>query len=214
MPLLHRALQHRSPPDVILCLVDENDDILQIKSSKDGKLPLHCALEYHASVEVIRHFMDRWGPALRMTDAEGMLPLHFAVRHEAPVEAIQYVMGKWEQPALRHDDSTGRLPLHLAAEHATLDVVSVLAHAYPPALERKDCAGRLPLHVAAQCRALEVVEFLVGVSFHALQERTSDGLLPVQVAAARYDAKLDVIYFLARAGPEALGRSAVPKKAP
>jgi hypothetical protein len=45
----------------------------------------------------------------------------------------------------------------------------------------------------------------------ALQGRSSEGLLPLHVAA-QFDAPLDVIYFLARAGPRAVGDNRLPVK--
>jgi hypothetical protein len=159
----------------------------------------------------------------------GRLPLHLAAdRYVAVVEVVQ-LLAEMRPESLGVKDCTTRPSAGTAARPCTCRGASGsrTRRAPPRGDERRtssgapggpvarfDCTGRLPLHVAAQCRALEGVGFLVGVSFHALQERTSDGPLPGQVAAARYDAKLDVFYFLARARPEALGRSAVPKKAP
>jgi hypothetical protein len=63
--------------------------------------------------------------------------------------------------------------------------------------------GLLPLHVPAKNRPLEFVRSLFEMCPRAVQETSSDGFLPLDIAA-KADAPLDVIYFLARSWPRAI----------
>jgi ankyrin repeat protein len=137
-------------------------------------------------------------------DRDGLLPLHHAVQHQVSPEVVQYLIRACPL-SVQTKRNGGILPLHWAALWgAPTEVLESLADAYPQALMEKSDDGYLPLHLAAPASSLERVKYVVGLCPGALQERKNDGFLPVHFAA-QYDAPLEVLYFLLRTWPKAVG---------
>ena len=100
----------------------------------------------------------------------------------------------------------------MAVLHNSLEAVQLLALRHPPALQQPTSGGRLPLHSAATSWSADHLLPLAGAGplapYVPLDEGTArletpKGFLPLHVAAL-HEASLDVVYFLARAWPEAM----------
>jgi hypothetical protein len=81
-----------------------------------------------------------------------------------------------------------------------IETVQVIAAAYPEALMERKTTGSFRFTLAKN----RTLEFLFEMCPRAVQATSSDGFLPLDVAAMA-DAPLDVIFFLARSWPRALG---------
>jgi hypothetical protein len=125
--------------------------------------------------------------------------LHHAARFETvPAEVIQYSVDKFVE------EGSGWTASAPVVRVMTIETVQVLAAAYQEALMESENDGLLPHHVAAKKRTLEFVQKLFEMCPGAVQAMSSDGFLPLD-GAAMADAPLDVMYFLARSWPRALG---------
>jgi ankyrin repeat protein len=122
----------------------------------DVSLPIHLAVSYGASLEVVEFLVDQCPRALKERTSTGALPLHLAAAF-APLQVVQVLSDQ----ALKERDADVWLPLHVAAVFvAPLQVVQFILDRYPQALSKADDCGLLPLHVAAKASELEVVKLL------------------------------------------------------
>ncbi len=80
-----------------------------------GNLPLHCACEYNAPVEVFVALLTTYPEAAQEKNAIGQLPLHLACESKAPVEVITALLTSYPEAA-REKDARGQLPLPVACE--------------------------------------------------------------------------------------------------
>jgi ankyrin repeat protein len=159
-----------------------------------------------STLEVNQIVANEWEQGLLEMDKNGRLPLHLVVtgREKVPIGVVQFLVDKCPR-SLQVRTKYGWLPLHSAvACEKPLEVVKVLARKDPRVLTEKTDEGLVPLHVAAQYRSLELVHFLFEACPLAVQVRAQDGSLPVHTAA-QSGAPLEVIYFLARSWPRAVG---------
>jgi len=79
-----------------------------------GRLPLHYAVRYNASVTVIKRMMTVYAAALQQKDNHGRLPLHYAAMESMSPEVVEVILAG-NPDALQQKDNGGNLPADLAA---------------------------------------------------------------------------------------------------
>ena len=92
--------------------VQECPDVCKEKDSK-GCLPLHCACDTIAPLNVIQLLVEAWPDAVKEKDHDGDLPLHCACFKNASPDVIQCLVEKWPQSIHAMNDS-GSTPLAYA----------------------------------------------------------------------------------------------------
>jgi ankyrin repeat protein len=168
----------------------------------EGRSTLHEALARElSSLELVRWLVELHPELLDRTDPNGRLPLHTAAVSNQPRGVVALVAERLPQAAARKDRS-GSLPLHLAR---SLEVVEVLVNILPESVDVRDQWGALPLHnaVARRDASLDAVRFLVEDRPPSVEPVDGAGMRPLHVAA-KCDAPLDVLFFLASKDPESI----------
>jgi hypothetical protein len=129
---------------------------------KYGDLPLHLALEKHASDDVIKMLLIAYLNAAQLQNKYGNLPFDIALKHKASDDVIKMILIAYPKAA-QVQNNTGWLPLHYALKYnASNDVIEMLLHTYPQAARVKDNTGTLPLSIAKSCHASDdVIKMLI-----------------------------------------------------
>mmetsp|Transcript_57 Transcript_57/g.86 ORF Transcript_57/g.86 Transcript_57/m.86 type:complete len:377 (-) Transcript_57:246-1376(-) len=214
---LYQALQLGLPYDVIDALSSPaimkstmNDNVF---CCTGPRAPLHYAIKYNASFDVIELLLHKDPDAARV---KGWTPLHEACESNASVEMVRYLLEIWPNAA-RERVGDGYTPLCYAInQNASIDVIEMLLEVCPDAV-RYPLAGFLndeyfdayyynssddtALHMA--CRqsdvSLEVVSALLSIWPDAVFHKNinSDyGETPLHVACANKNATLEVVQVL------------------
>ncbi|KAG1674224.1 hypothetical protein FOA52_013844 [Chlamydomonas sp. UWO 241] len=161
---LHRALISKKGAQTVLALLERCPDTAQV-ADRAGRLPLHAAACYNASLKVINALLlahkdgakEKQKGLLLVAHREGAakldkyhsLPLHFAARCRAPKEVVNTLLAA-HPDGVRQKTKIGRLPLHFAAANkAPFEVVAVLLQSYPSGAKMLTGTQKLPLHLAA-----------------------------------------------------------------
>jgi len=112
---------------------------------KYGNMPLHYALYYKASDNVIKSIFNANREATKVQNNNGMLPLHFALYREASNEIIKMIyIANCEATKVQNND--GWFPLHCALYRvASPAVIKMLFEAYPEAITVHGKHGELPI---------------------------------------------------------------------
>jgi len=183
----------------------QNIDLDNVKNKdKDGKLPLHLALENKATFEVISALLAAYPEAVKEKDKYGRFPLHSAAENKATFEVISALLTAYPEAAKEKDDD-GKLPLHHAVvSEAMFEVISALLTAYPEAVKEKDKDGSLPFCYAVVSEAtVEVISALLTAYPEAAKEKASYlRMLPLHLALEN-KATFEFIFALLTAYPGA-----------
>ena len=142
--------------------------ILKGTTNAADKIPLHLALKFGASIEVLNALITINPSLLLEKNEEGCTPLHyvFLISSEIPptlgiVKALLTTPG---ENATRVKDSLDRLPLHIAAERAAdTPILELIIEAYADGCYRKNRDGDLPIHLIVRSgkATLSSVEMLL-----------------------------------------------------
>jgi len=94
------------PRHVILALASANPDVLRTKDSL-GRLPLHYAARYGASLEILTTILSLYPQGACVTSDEGAVPLMLACLHGDSVEKVVALLEAYPEAANndRRDDS-------------------------------------------------------------------------------------------------------------
>ena len=96
-----------------------------------GELPIHLAVQYSRSAEVVALLLERGGvEQLRAEDINGGLPIHYAAAFSRSAEVVALLVrsGAWQVAA---KSRYGRTPLALAEQRSRLEAIKALLR--PPA---------------------------------------------------------------------------------
>jgi Ankyrin repeat len=182
---------------------DNNHNANAVEASLGALLE---ALAQYQPLATIRDIVEKHPKVLMAKDARGCTPLHCAAHEgdDIPWDVMEYLVQQCPE-AMRESSALGKLPLDVATERAdTVQMVQLLANAFPHALDARDHEGNTPLHTACAYEVpVEVVVFLALKGPRSLLERNALGYLPLHIAAER-DLPLAVIRFLMAEGSQAL----------
>jgi len=180
---LHNAISNHRPFSDIMTILHKNPD--SVRHTMDGYiLPIHMAVMYSASIEVIRMLILRYPEGVRIP-CVGYLALHEALRNNLPFDTISLLLSSYPESAQSLTDN-GETPLHFAAlycdDHRTLSLILSL---YPDAVSKADVQGTLPLHNTAFNPNIPIISvaYLIHVYSEAVVHQDSDGNTPLHLMA-------------------------------
>uniref|UniRef100_A0A7S4S0K3 Ankyrin repeat protein n=1 Tax=Ditylum brightwellii TaxID=49249 RepID=A0A7S4S0K3_9STRA len=206
---LYQALQLGLPYDVIDALSSPaimkstmNDNVF---CCTGPRAPLHYAIKYNASFDVIELLLHKDPDAARV---KGWTPLHEACESNASVEMVRYLLEIWPNAA-RERVGDGYTPLCYAInQNASIDVIEMLLEVYPDAAryplaelddEYYDGDDDTALHMACNKNSisLEVVSALLSIWPDAVcHKNINNGETPLHRACANENATLEVVQVL------------------
>lgn len=151
------CMRSKTSLDVIKILVSANPDVCRQPNLYDGSLPLHLAILFHLSPEVIHYLLDKNPRAVQRPDKLGNLPLHLACTAKAPFEVVIPILQTWPMAAQRLN-LEGKCPLHCACTATPLqeeessgdfayEVIWGLLEAWPDAVIQRDRKGDTPYDI-------------------------------------------------------------------
>eukprot|EP00984_Skeletonema_dohrnii_P009007 scaffold3378_cov82-Skeletonema_dohrnii-CCMP3373.AAC.1 len=164
------------------------------------KVPLHIAIVYRASDDVILFLLEACPQAAAAKDTFGFLPLRHAINSEDTMcseEVIAALINAHPGAASERDSRTGNLPLHDAVnKNASEGIILSLIKAYPQAaFEMKD--GRLLVEIYLERKASD--DFMREICKVCVRV---DGLLPLGVVLTKRSSD-DIVLAVLEAYPEA-----------
>jgi len=123
-----------------------------LEKDASNSVPLHLALKYGASVEVLNALIEANPSSLLTKDEQGCTPLHyvFLISDEIipTLSVVRTLLTTPGENAARIKDSVDRLPLHIAAQIGANDaILELLLDANADGCYRKNRDGDLPIHL-------------------------------------------------------------------
>jgi ankyrin repeat protein len=130
---LHLALSaYKAKEECLQLLIDSYSESTTIKT-KQGKMTLHCALEFRSPLPIIKSLIEKNDKALREC-YRGRLPLHIACEEKNPIENVRAVYEAYPEAAA-FKGYEGMMPIHLCiSSKVSQEIVSLLVHAHPEGL--------------------------------------------------------------------------------
>lgn len=125
--------------------------------SAGGMLPMHCATENKASLEIVKLLHATYDYGIRDKGKDLKTPLHLAVSNKAPLEVVEYILACCPEVS-EFRDRHGRMPLHLALDqncHPELVLAMLRANGKLASLVGR--GGGLPIHLALEKQAASAV---------------------------------------------------------
>ena len=143
--------------EVIMFLLDKCRFAVN-KVNVSGLLPLHVAISYRLSFEVIMSLFLEYRDAA-FIKGNGYLPLHTAVFANLPAMQVLFIVAA-NAEAIRQKDKKGMLPIHHVY---SLDVAEILIDAFPESLRVTSDDGRLAIHYACKRKdaSYELIKLLL-----------------------------------------------------
>jgi len=179
-----------------------------------GRVPLHSALRWNSSVQVIQFLLAGWPESVktRTTTSSRKLPLHYVSFDrggESSLRLVQLLVQAWPD-AVRQPDARGWLPLHYACCYAagasSDEIIAFLLECWPKSIRVKTSRDEeLPLHLACRNKNIPstTIQRLVQSWPEAVQEIDEGGRLPLH-RACHCQASPDVIQYLVECWPASL----------
>jgi len=94
---LHRILMSSPPFDVVETIMVQAPEKAQFKD-KHGRLPLHMACSYSASLEIVKILVKTYPDGVKsQTEKEGNLPRHLAYMFGATLEVLNFLIETYEE---------------------------------------------------------------------------------------------------------------------
>ena len=152
-----------------------------------GRLALHIACLYRASIQVIRALVEAHPEALRHSDDHGNNALHWCflsnagrVKKRCSLEVVRYLMEQ-NRTSVMECNEQGKLPIHLACQAGcSLEVIQLLCTSHHLSVSRRCAQGRLPLHYACMVPDnAPVIVHLVNLCDMAVHQTDEGGNLPL-----------------------------------
>lgn len=180
-------------------------------------LALHCAVEQHAPINILRILVSSYPKALEVTTHwKKDTPLHLAIRVGYLDMNPDVLLLLSSAKSLRFYNDEGKIPLHSYLDcegRPSLQVVQSMVELCPPSVRTavKPNSGSTPLHLAcnrsfAANLNLQVIQFLVDRYPRALVMRDSVGCTPLLGVCHFVPGEdvLPLIQLLVEASPESV----------
>jgi len=158
--------------------------------NRDGLLPLHLALNYCMSEDVIRCLLDYYPEAVRVADNDGCLPLHCCDYwdDDETTAIVEFLIENYPE-AVQSTDNEGMLPMHYACQRGmSVNIIRLLMDRYQgeathvSGLRVADNGGKIPLHYAVKGATIEMVQLLVERDPEGVRVRDNAGRLALHEA--------------------------------
>lgn len=175
----------------------------------EGFLPLHLAVKYGGTPELVVLIIKAYPKCVQERDPDGNLPLHLAAYHHKGrlwinISEMTTIVFSSYPEAIRMGDKYNNLTIHIALRHRAPDeLVRFLLNEYPESAKVRDKFGNLPLHLAIQFQAsYTVVSILLTTYSEALKLGNARGSLPLH-KATQFDAASEVFDLVLQGDPSA-----------
>jgi sugar lactone lactonase YvrE len=168
----------------------ETPKLITSTPDKYGRLPLHRAcMATNVNIDEIKHLLNTYPEAIKVTDQDGRLPLHLACLNECSnkIDLVTLLLERFPESA-SYTDKESRLPLHLHLSCMNdsankIDLAMLLLTNYPEGVKKQDCNDRLPLHLACMNRSdLILVKLLHTKYNNGVSIKDIHGSLPLHLA--------------------------------
>ena len=184
------AVEDGAPAEVAEMLMKADRESITRKDER-GHLPLHVALVYGQTNDMVRTLLKANPAACAVPAERGSFPLHLVLNPHFPVTVVKEIL-KEHPKAVFEANNEGLTPLHLACTRGSVECVELILKANPAAAAMYARNRGLPLHVAASAGALgrldpksasEICQALVHAFPDAATRVDEEGRLPIHLAA-------------------------------
>ena len=161
----HLAFMRKDPCPGLIDQLYAFDANFASTGASDHSLPLHFAVRYSSSVDVIRQLVHLYPDALKMKNKCGETPLFMidSSTNPAAPEIMKYLIDASPE-TLRMRDYLGNLPLHEFAScnsEGMSNIIATLIDLYPEALDIVNNKRALAIELAAKSASTEVFQVIV-----------------------------------------------------
>mmetsp|Transcript_3867 Transcript_3867/g.8515 ORF Transcript_3867/g.8515 Transcript_3867/m.8515 type:complete len:866 (-) Transcript_3867:203-2800(-) len=188
---LHVACRNRPPVDVVDIMLMAAPDMI-FWADSFGWLPLHYACANGTDIGIVTLLLDAYPDSKLTTDKRGRTPLHFALGNveNPPSPALVKLLAGKSGESAKWPDENDMLPIHYACAYgASVEVVTVLVHAWEDSLQKTDAKGRTPLHFAMGNADREnsphVVKLLLDLNPSCMDQIDAEKLLPLHLLSTK-----------------------------
>mmetsp|Transcript_16091 Transcript_16091/g.34795 ORF Transcript_16091/g.34795 Transcript_16091/m.34795 type:complete len:875 (-) Transcript_16091:338-2962(-) len=188
---LHVACRNRPPVDVVEIMLMAAPDMI-FWADSFGWLPLHYACANGTEIEVAQSLLDAYPDSKLTTDKRGRTPLHFALGNveNPPTPALVILLAGKSGESAKWPDENEMLPIHYACAYgATVEVLTVLIHAWEESMQKIDAKGRTPLHFACgnadRENSPKVVKLLLELSPGRMDQMDAEKNLPLHLLSTK-----------------------------
>jgi len=122
---LHLLVTLQPPSSVLQAVIDANSSAASAKESIGGKLPLHLACLYGASLNCLKALIFVYRDGARTLDSCGKLPLHY-ICESGPVDKVSLIL-KTAPTGVFIKDKDGMNALSLARKRQNPDLEAITA---------------------------------------------------------------------------------------
>ena len=122
-------------------------------------------------IAVVRLLLSRYPDSKLVVDKRGRTPLHFALGNaeNPPTPPLVKLLAGEMGESTKWPDENAMLPIHYACAYgATVEVLTVLIHAWGESMQKTDSKGRIPLHYAMGNSHLKNSPHLVKCLLHLM----------------------------------------------
>jgi len=165
--------------------------IVQMRCKCTMGFPIHNAVYYQASSEIVEYLLQVWPEGASRTNGQKMLPLHLAASQNSDPKVIKALLKAYPQAAsIPIPNGASPLSALCNREDANLDSIKYLIEASPESVQWKDEFGGLPVHYACLKGAdWKVIKLLVKNYPQSILMKTSQGMTCQDLATLSSGAK-------------------------
>jgi len=124
---LHMACMRQPPKSIVLTMLDVYQSANNKKDSMHGRLPVHYACRFGASLEVIMLLFSMNPGSIKERENDGSLPLHLACKQVTTSKEVLYYLIRNYPAGLEMKNNAGNTPLDIAASDQAKITVRTLA---------------------------------------------------------------------------------------
>ena len=174
----------------------------QLAATKNGELPLHCALSGSntpCTLELAQFLVDMDPKAANKCDNDGKFPLHLAAEH-CNAEILALMVSVCSGDVKKLADADSKFPLHYVCDNesnSTLAKLDALLAFHPDAARHTDEDGRSLAHIAAVSCELQVLEKCISVCGDLAMTADQDGKFLLHTALANKQSSEKLNFILA-----------------
>ena len=200
---LHRACMNKTSLFVCEALIKVFPGALETASNHTANMPLHDALEHHASQDVSIALLDAHLPATKHANKRNLLPLSSVMVNGSDTDVLLFekILKAYPEGA-KHKSTDGSVPLHEAMyKKLPFRITELLIEAYPEACAVVGGPNKsLPIHWAVY-RSTEkvfegekVIKLLISKNKDGLKAKEKDGCIALHNAL--YGCSLELLKIL------------------
>uniref|UniRef100_A0A6U3SM98 Uncharacterized protein n=1 Tax=Ditylum brightwellii TaxID=49249 RepID=A0A6U3SM98_9STRA len=141
---IHVACAANAPLAVFESLLQAYPESISSKESMYGRVPLHLACIYGASLDVLKLLLSYSAKGAQEMDSTGRTPMFYLMTRDPSLEAYECLY-EANPDGLKDRDMRGWLPIHVACHlGASDDIVLRMLESYPDSMNIRTAGGTLP----------------------------------------------------------------------